>query len=186
MRSLIPLSKAEVVVLALCGSLLAGCGGSPRLTGPALPSHPSLQRSADATEVSYYNGLVYRWQFPSGGSSDQNELVLPDCFRAGPDFTQHTQFGQVARLYALFLPGATQHSCPDGSDLHDHVLSDVPGTPGYATLWDLIEAWPGPNFNPAIMPITSEDALLNAARLGQVIIIDDQIVLHAAVIGPAN
>jgi len=69
---------------------------------------------------------------------------------------------------------------------HDHILSAVPGAPGYSTLWDLWEAWPGPNFDPAIMPITSEAALLAAAAAQQVVLLDDQLPLHAVVIGPVR
>jgi hypothetical protein len=179
-------SACLVVGFALAG---LGCAGGRDIAAPAVRptvGTSSLERSPDATEVGYFNGLVYRWQFPSGGSNDQRELVLPDCFRVGPDFTLHTDGGPVAVLYAIFLPGANQHSCPDGSDIHDHVLSAVPGTAGYATLWDLKEVWPGENFTPSIMPITSESALLQAEKLHQVMLIDDEILLKANVLGPGQ
>jgi hypothetical protein len=94
--------------------------------------------------------------------------------------------GSVGRLYAIFLPGATLHSCPDGSDLHDHLLSAVPGTPGYSAFWDLVEVWPDVNFVPSIMPITSVEALDDALAKHQVFLIDDEIILHAVVLGPAE
>jgi len=65
-------------------------------------------------------------------------------------------------------------------------LSAVPGTQGYATLWHLFEVWPDENFSPSIMPITSEAALLNAVSLKQVMLIDDEIILKANVIGPGQ
>jgi hypothetical protein len=176
------------VTLTACALALTvvACTDTAPVTAPfavrATP-RPSLQRTDDATELGYFDGAVYRWQFPSGGSDDQNELVL-DCFRAGPDMNAHANAPR-GRLYALFLPGANQHSCPDGSEVHDHILSGVPGTT-FATEWELLDAQPGPNFDPAIMPLTSEAALLWAAKLGQVIITDDEVVLHAVVLGPAS
>jgi hypothetical protein len=178
---------AAGVILALAA---AGCDDNRDVAAPSAarlaPGAPSLDRAPDATEPGYYNGLVYTFQFPSGGSNDQRELVLPDCFRVGPDFTQHAAEGSVATLYALFLPGANQHECPGGIDVHDHVLSAVPGSPGYATLWDLKEVLPGENANDLVMPITSEAALFHARDLKQVIIVDDEILLKANVIGPGR
>lgn len=176
-------------VLALSSG---GCGSDRDVAAPTTPVTrlapvvPSLDRAPEATEPGYFNGLIYTFQFPSGASNNQRELVLPDCFRVGPDFTQHAAEGPVATLYALFLPGATQHECPGGLDIHDHVLSAVPGTPGYATLWHLFEAWPDVNFDPSIMPITSEAALLHAVSLKQVMLIDDEIILKANVTGPGQ
>jgi hypothetical protein len=164
--------------------LVAGCQGSspsslPTSERPALLLSPA----GSSGELGYFDGKVYRWQFPSGVSNNQNELLL-DCFRAGPDLSGHPS-GALGRLYAVFLPGANQHSCPDGTVVHDHILSAVPGSPGYETRWELWEAVPGPEIGSATLPITSEAALLHAAQLGQVLLQDDQIVLLAVVTGPA-
>ena len=177
---------------ALIGALvlLAGCDQTHDASAVAAPRHPTPSTSrASASkdkdgESGYYNGRVYSWSFPSGSSNNQNQLIV-DCFHLGVDITSRTP-SNVGRLYAVFLDGAHQHSCPDGTILHDHILSSVPGAPEYTTVWDLMEAWPGPNFDPGIMPITSEEALLAAVGAGQVVLIDDQLLLHAVVTGPAQ
>jgi hypothetical protein len=174
--------------VAVVASALTACDQGPHPLTPAVgarlgsPGDASLARASDEIEHGYINGSLVSWQFPSSYGNNQNELVLPDCFRVGPDLTDHPATGHVGRLYAAFLPGATLHSCPDGSDLHDHILSGGPGSEN-TTLWDLIEAWPTATFDPSIMPITSEAALLAAVAAGQVVLIDDQILLHAVVIG---
>jgi hypothetical protein len=172
------------IVLAASATLTLACDNT--LDPSRRPQAARFSRSPEATELGYYSGSLYRWQFPSGTSDNQNELVLPDCFRVGPDFTRHNGPTPSGRLYAIFLPGATLHSCPDGSDLHDHLLSAVSGTAGYSTFWDLVEVWPDVNFDPAIMPITSEEALDDAVAKHQVFLIDDEITLHAVVLGPAQ
>jgi hypothetical protein len=184
-------SLKTFVIGAVVASTLAACDQSPGPLAPAAGTSfgasskvPSLDRTTSEIELGYLNGSLVSWQFPSGNSNNQNELVLPDCFRVGPDLTNHPATGHVGRLYAAFLPGATLHSCPDGSDLHDHILSGGPGAEN-TTLWDLIEAWPTATFDPAIMPIRSEAALLEAVAAKQVVLIDDQILLHAVVLGRA-
>lgn len=177
----------RVALMAAClagGSLTAACESTePTTSSVALATaHVNAAPPQGAAETGYFNGQSYQFVFPSGTSNNQNEL-LADCFRLGPDLTTHPA-GPSARLYAIFLPGASLHSCPDGSVVHDHLLSTVPGFPGYTGHWDLLEAWPGPNFIPGIVPITSEADLLAAASAGQVIIIDDQLPLLAVVKGP--
>lgn len=175
-----------ILATVILASTVAACEGSHDVNSPRIQS-PSFDRAPDATEVTYYNGAVYRFQFPSSGSNNQNELLILDCnFRVGPDFTSHAHNESTTTLYALFLPGAAQHACPDGTNVHDHILSAVPGSPGYSTLWGLKAVVPGPSFVQSIMPITSEPALLNAEALGQVVIVDTGLLLKAVVIGPRS
>ena len=171
------------IALALGSTLAMGCQGESR---PVVPSavRPMLMVAGGAGENgAYFNGRLYKWTFPSSKGSDQRELVF-GCFRVGVDMIDRAQ--PRARLYALFLPGATMHACPDGSDKHDHILSAVPGSPGYATQFGLLEVWPGPNFDPSIVPIKSEADLFAAEQAGQVVIIDDEVALHAVVGGPSK
>ncbi len=165
--------------------LVSACDQTRDPSGLVTPSARRFSAVAGTTgEVAYFDGQVYAWQFPSQSSNKQNELVF-DCFHLGVDVTGRVA-PHVNRLYAVFLPGANQHSCPDGTEVHDHILSAIPGSPGYSSVWDLMEVWPGPSFDPSIMPITSEQALLAAATAGQVVILDDQFPLHAVVTGPAQ
>jgi hypothetical protein len=179
------IQKPTVAILAgfMLAASLTACNRTDDVTSLRIQP-PSYQRSAEATEPVYYNGTVYRFQLPSSASNDQNELIVLGCFRAGPDFTDHAHNATSATLYALFLPGADQHACPDGTQAHDHIVSAVPGAPGYATLWNLKAVVPGPAFDQSIMPITSERALLNAEALGQVVIIDTGVPLKGVIVGP--
>jgi len=179
--------RAIISLCVISMAALGACGAASESLAPRRAPHVALMaRDPEATEVGYFNGIVYRWQFPSAGSNNQNELVLPDCFRVGPDFTTRDVHAAVGVLYALFLPNSDQHACPDGGDLHDHVLSAVPGEPGGSTFWDLQEVIEGPNWTPAVGKLTSEAGIKAAAALGQVIIIDDEIILHAVVLGPVH
>ena len=59
-------------------------------------------------------------------------------------------------FYTLFVPGATQMMCPDGTLVHDMVLTAVPGDPGYNGAVRLWRCGPGPNWATAnTMPYTS-------------------------------
>lgn len=181
MRILIPLLLAATAALAGCESQ------------PASPTRADLLSSTTHdgnVELAWFNGQVYHWAFPSQYGNTPKELLI-DCnpgdgyFHAGLLLPPTVPANGTMKMYAVFLQGATQHSCPDGSFKHDHVLSAVPGTMGYSPQWAIFDVDPGPNFDPAIMPLTSEVAILNAAANGQVIVIDDQIVFHATVLGPA-
>lgn len=182
MRQFTLVTRAAPTTLIGTLALLLACDSNSRVVAPT-SIRPSLSVSKEV-ELSYANGNVVQWQFPSGSSNNQNEFIIV-CFRAGPDITTHANAPR-ARLYGVFLPGVTQHACPDGSVLHDHILSAVPGDASYSTEWELWDVVPGPNFSPAIMPITSEAALFAAEQAGMVELIDDELVVHAVVLGAAN
>lgn len=185
-------SKAGAMLAAMVMLMTTGCGDSEPaapatapgdLTAPA-PDFKAFGTPADFAEIGYYNGQLYQFEFPSANSNNQRE-VLSLCFRIGPDFTGHPT-SPTNKIYALFVPGASQHVCPDGGSAHDHVLSAVPGAPGYSTLWELFVVTPGPNFAQAHPPFTSEAAVLDAASNNQLLIQDAQLPLHAIVVGPAR
>jgi hypothetical protein len=183
MRLFTVIPRAAQAILMGVAVSLVGCDSGSRVLAP-MSIRPSRDVSTEAEELAYADGKVFRWIFPSGSSNNQNELIIA-CFRAGPDMTEHANAPR-GRLYAVFLPGVTQHACPDGSVLHDHILSAVPGDASYSTEWELWDVVPGPNFSPAIVPITSEASLLAAEQSGMVELIDDALVVHAAVIGPGR
>ncbi|HWI03480.1 MAG TPA: hypothetical protein VNT52_06565 [Acidimicrobiales bacterium] len=66
-----------------------------------------------------------------------------------------SRLGDVPIMYTLFVPGATQMSCPDGTRMHDMVLTAVPGDPGYQPAVRIRGCGPGPNFSSADFPFTS-------------------------------
>ena len=135
-------------------------------------------------EPSYYNGEVYLLAIPSAISSNSNQAVFA-CFNLGPDLTDQPS-GPYGTLYVILAPGATQVGCPDGSLRHDHVLSAVPESAGYAPRWRIILATPGAAFNPALMPFTSVAAVEAAVAASQLELTDTGIVFNAPVIGQAG
>lgn len=110
-------------------------------------------------ESAYYEGDVYQFIIPSATSSNPNQFTI-GCFTLGPD--HNDQAGATNTFYALFVPGASQESCPDGSFTHDHVLTAVPGDPGYSPFWSVHLLVPGANWAAAQMPIDSEAEVLYA------------------------
>ena len=182
-------SALPLSVFLLSATILTSCDSSS-MSAPK-PSAAADQASGGGSatdpgisELAFFQGTLYQWMSPAGSSSDPNQLVRA-CFHLGPDLIGHAS-GPAGRLYAIVVPGATQHACPDGSRKHDHVLSAVPGTPGYVPRWHLINAVPGPNFSIEIMPLTSEQAVLAAAAAEQITIIQTGVVVMGPVVGVAQ
>jgi hypothetical protein len=140
----------------------------------------ALPATGRGVEEAYYNGHVVRFQLPSSGSENTNDAVI-GCYQAGPNLPG-TSRPAPAKLYALFVPGVTQHSCPDGTQAHDHVLSAVPGTPDYTGAWTLIVVIPGPNFDVNDMPYTSVAAIAAGVSAGKLVLLDPGIELLAPVV----
>jgi hypothetical protein len=142
--------------------------------------------SGPVRDLAYYNGQLYEVQFPAANSSDPNQFTF-GCFTLGPDFTE-SPAEPTGTLYAIFAEGVTLDSCPDGTVKHDHILSAVPGTPGYTPKWNVKFVNEGPNFEPSIMPITSEQELMDAVEAGQLVIENPPvtIIFNAPVVGLAE
>lgn len=166
----------KLIAVTLLSAMLVFSTGSAQAGGPP----------GDNVELepSYFNGEVYLLAIPSAKSASPNQAVFA-CFNLGPDLTDQ-QTGPYGTLYVILAPGATQVACPDGSLRHDHVLSAIPGTPGYAPRWRIILATPGDAFNPTIMPLTSTSAVEAAVASGQLVLTDTGIVFNAPVIGQAG
>jgi hypothetical protein len=154
MRSL----KLSAVLLA--SALAAACAqDAPTAliseTGPSL--HGGEHGSGPLVEPAWYNGEEYLIQVPSASSANPNVLVVA-CFRLGPQVPAGPPAG---RMHVIFAPNSTQHEgCPPeyGPPFflpHDHVLSAVPGVPGYVPRWEVLVYVPGPNWHPGVQP-TSE------------------------------
>ncbi|HWI05952.1 MAG TPA: hypothetical protein VNT54_00375 [Solirubrobacteraceae bacterium] len=104
----------------------------------------------------YYEDQVRQVMMgPSGNSQNPNQAPSP-CWGLGPNFSQTNRSADVPIFYTLFVPGATQMMCPNGSLTHDMVLTAVPGDPGYNGAVQLVRCGKGPNFATAdTMPYTS-------------------------------
>ena len=142
--------------------------------------------SGGANEFAYYNGQLYGLHIPSEGSNNPNQFTF-FCYSLGPDFTD-SPAEPTSTMYAVVAEGASLDSCPDGSNKHDHIISAVPGTPGYTPEWTIKLVVEGPNFDPSIMPVTSEQELMTAVNAGQLLIGDLPItvIIKAPVIGPVK
>ena len=116
-----------VGALVAAGTVSAGNGGQLRI------------------EQGFYRGHVVTMFQPTLYSADPNGGTL-GCFGLGPDFTGIDR--PAAPMYVIFDTTATQDHC-DGQPTvgnHEHVLSAVPGEPGYTATWRLVvlnEATPG-------------------------------------------
>lgn len=123
----------------------------------ALVPAAALATHGDGPEVfpAFYDGEVHQVMMgPSGNSSNPNQAPSP-CWGLGPDFSSTKRAADVPLFYTLFVPGASQMMCPDGTLVHDMVLTAVPGEDGYNAAVRLVRCVPGPNFDLADMPYTS-------------------------------
>lgn len=103
----------------------------------------------------YYAGGVRQvLMSPASNSADPNQ-TRAGCYHVGPDFSGTSRSADVPVMYALFVPGATQMSCADGTRVHDMVLTAVPGDAGYNAAVLVTRCLVGPNFSIADMPYES-------------------------------
>lgn len=103
----------------------------------------------------YYNDTVVSLMMgPSGNSANPNQVFGGiNCFGLGPNMGETSRRSDVPIMYTLFVPGATQMSCPDGTLRHDMVLTSVPGEPGYQPAVRIVRCTPGRNWgDPAVGP----------------------------------
>lgn len=128
-------------------------------------------------EPAYYDGEEVGLVVPSGSSNNPHQ-VISGCFRLGP---AHTSREATSILYALFVPGATQFACPDGSRLHDHVITAAPGDRGYTGAWTVVRVTPGPNFDIAKMPYTDEAEVLAGVAAGELVLSETGFSFRAPV-----
>ncbi len=132
----------------------------------------------------YYDGQVVSVMMGPGGNSANPHQIPHPCFGLGPDFSGTSRAADVPLLYIVMVPGATQMSCPDGSGMHDMVLTAVPGDPGYNPVVQLVVCNPGPNFTAAAMPYTSASAVEAAINAGQLRCRTLQHIRFSQVVGP--
>jgi len=154
------------IMLVLCAVLaLAAAVTSATAGGPSV-------------DPAYYQGHEVSLLIPSSASANENQFVS-GCFNLGP---QQNWPDPASTLYTLFVPGATGHSCPNGSFLHDHVVSSAPGDPGYTGAWRVVRVTPGPNFAVSKMPYTSEAAVLAGAAARELVLTDTGASIRASVV----
>jgi len=133
-------------------------------------------------EPSYYNGTTVVIQIPSATSANPNQAHFA-CFALGPDLSRANRSAPAATLFVILAPGATQVACPDGTLRHDHVLSAVPGSPGYTGAWTILLALPGPAFDIANMPYTSVAAVEAGVAADELVLVETGITFIAPVVG---
>lgn len=136
----------------------------------------------------YEDAVVSLMMGPSGNSSNPNQVFGGvNCFGIGPNMAETSRRGDVPIMYTLFVPGATQMSCPDGSLRHDMVLTALPGDPGYQPAVRIVRCIPGPNWaNPAVgpaFPYTSAPEVEAAIASGKLTCAAPSPVRMAPVVG---
>lgn len=158
-----------------------GIGGFAIAALPAAAQPPS---SVLRVETGYYDGGTVTFLQPSATSSNPNQGQFA-CFALGPDLSGGNRSAAAPPLYVIVAPGATQDSCPDGSLRHDHVLSTVPGAPGYTGAWTLVLVLPTAAFVAADMPFTRVAEVEAEAAAGRVTLVDTGVRMIAPVVGGA-
>ena len=133
-------------------------------------------------EPSYYEGTRVVIQIPSATSENRTQAHFA-CFALGPDLSTASRAASAPALYVILALGATQVACPDGTLRHDHVLSAVPGSPGYTGAWTIVLAVPGANFDIAKMPYTSVAEVEAGVAAGELVLMQTGIVFVAPVVG---
>lgn len=118
----------------------------------------------------YYDDTVVSFMMGPGGNSANPNQVLgggPNCFGLGPDMSTTSRNADVPIMYAIYVPVATQMSCPDGSLNHDMVLTAIPGDRGYQPAVRISRCTAGPNFALADFPFTSATEVQAGIEAGQ-------------------
>ena len=134
-------------------------------------------------EDAFYNGQTVQFIQPAVFSADTNGGTFA-CFGLGPDLTGTSRAAVTPTLYVILNDFATQDHC-DGDPTaarHDHVLSTIPGQPGYTASWKLILAVPGPNFNSSDMPYTSVAAVQAGVAAHELVLVDPGVTMIAPVV----
>ena len=183
--------KATMLIGFLLIALIAAgaCDRPNTLGGPSTSAPPSVL--GDVTGVTqgsllepvYYDGRELIAVLAAAASSDPSQLHVL-CFNFGHDFNPTDQDQLADPVYIIFAPGAHQHSCPDGSVVHDHVVGVAPGDPGYTGFYRITPVFALENFNPGRMPITSVAAMQAAVDVGEMTITPPLFVIHSPILGP--
>jgi hypothetical protein len=155
------------------------------LTALFLAGTPALALAPPGTleyEPSYFEGSPVVIQIPAATSHNPNQAQFA-CFALGPDLARTARAASAPPLYVVLAPGATQVACPDGTLRHDHVLSAVPGSPGYTGTWRIVLATPGTAFDAANMPYTSVAAIQAGGGGDELVLTDTGIDFVGPVVG---
>ncbi len=130
----------------------------------------------------YYEGEIRHVMMGPGGNSNNPNQAPSPCWGLGPDFSKTKRAADVPLFYTLFVPGASQMMCPDGTRVHDMVLTAVPGDAGYNGAVRLVRCVRGPNFDIADMPYTSAQQVEAAIAAGELNCTNTGRILAAPVV----
>ena len=131
----------------------------------------------------YYEDTVVSFLMGPSGNSRNPHQAPGGCFGLGPDMGDTSRRSDVPIMYTLFVPGATQMSCPGGAFMHDMVLTAVPGDRGYQPAVKIRRCGPGPNFSAADFPFTSAAEVEAGITEGELICGDPGPIRLASVVG---
>lgn len=170
--------------------VLVGASAAAALSVASLAATPSYAfHGGPEIFPAYYNDTVVSLMMGPGGNSSNPNQVLGgvNCFGLGPNMAETSRRSDVPVMYTLFVPGASQMSCPNGTLRHDMVLTSVPGDPGYQPAVRIVRCVPGPNFaDPSIgpaFPFTSAAEVEAAIASGKLTCAAPSPVRMAPVVG---
>lgn len=150
--------------------------------GVAAPTATYAHHGEPEIFPAYYHDTVVSFLMGPSGNSE-NPHQPPGCFGLGPDVSDTSRRSDVAIMYTLFVPGATQMSCPGGERMHDMVLTAVPGDSGYQPAVRIRGCRPGQNFSAADFPFTSAAEVEAGITAGQLSCGDPGPIRLASVVG---
>lgn len=130
----------------------------------------------------FYEGTIRQVLMSPASNSHNPNQARAGCYQVGPDFSGTSRSADAPVMYTLFVPGATQMSCADGTRVHDMVLTAVPGDAGYNAAVLLTRCVAGPNFSPADMPYDSAGEVEAGIAAGKLICTPIRVAL-APVVG---
>ncbi len=176
------LRRNRLAALICLGVLVLALAPVTALAGQAAP--PTWPIWYEGHEVTIMLG-------PSGNSSSPHQAPSPTygnppspCYGFGPDFSDRAGGVDASVYYNLRVPGTSQMMCPDGSRMHDMVLTKAPGDPGYTPFVRVVFCDRGPNFSVADMPMKSAAVVEAAIAAGKLVCQPPGAVYLAPVLGP--
>lgn len=130
----------------------------------------------------YYDGGIRQVLMSPSSNSENPNQARAGCYRVGPDFSTSSRAADVPVMYTLFVPGATQMSCQDGTRVHDMVLTAVPGDEDYNGAVMVTRCLAGVNFSIEDMPYDSA-AAVEAGIAGSELVCAPVFVALSRVVG---
>lgn len=136
------------------------------------PAYYDLLDDAENSTTDWEEVNVLMYPIGHNKTHPQDDPDDPSCFGFSPNITKAKSTQRHANsFYILAVPGATQMHCPDGTGMHDMMVTKMPGDRGYSPMIQFIvcTSTVAPNvWNYDFMPYTSVDDIENGPGKDQI------------------